>query len=262
MSRVWRLAIVLALFTMACRAEANIILEVAEDSSGTFTAELGMDDEFRTLLALGTDFLGGAEDLNLPGDIDITNLDQLDQRIVDDMTFFSNTTTFTDIEALEQTLLDQAGQAATFDEFDLTVDEEGAVLIAKASLPTGDALDPASLPIDLDQLESNFSASVIATLPGDIVEENADTVSDGQLQWNIDITQGVDIEARTTFGGSGFPFWLLVVAVLIVAAAGGLLLFFNRDRATSTKALAGVAAPPPPEGFTTGADGAPDRDAR
>ena len=40
MAKFWRLSIVLALVAVGCRAEANVVLDIAEDGSGTYTVEL------------------------------------------------------------------------------------------------------------------------------------------------------------------------------------------------------------------------------
>ena len=47
------------LFAVSCRAEANVILAIAEDGSGVSTVELGLDDDLQELLASFTGSDGG-----------------------------------------------------------------------------------------------------------------------------------------------------------------------------------------------------------
>lgn len=161
MGRLWRLGIVLALVAVSCRAEANVLLEILEDGSGTYTVELGLDEELEGLLA---SFTGGDGGGILPGfDLDIPGLsgnplESLESRVEGDMTFYADTESFSTPDELER-LIESAGGDNNFETFDLTVEGDIVTLIAQAGPPEGLIPDAGELPISLALIEQAFSSS-------------------------------------------------------------------------------------------------------
>ncbi|MCL1598650.1 MAG: hypothetical protein M3094_05665, partial [Actinomycetia bacterium] len=102
--------------------------------------------------------------------------------------------------------------------------------------------------------EDLFSANVLVSMPGTVIEHNADKVlGDGTLVWKLPLSGSVDIFAKSTFGGSSnsWIIWVLlgVLLVGIIAAVTATIV----SRKESQKAVAAAAAsvpvdatPPPP----------------
>ena len=243
----------LVILTSACRLETNVTINVAEDGSGTFVTELGLDDEMQGLL----ESFGGSEDL-LAG-LDLGGTTPVETRTEGEMTYFAASQAFTDIAELRSILEENQDQAA-FEEFQLDVNEDGALLVAKTGpLSTQDGVDVEALPIDPSALTDDvFSANVFVSLPGKIVRENADEVmSDGRLRWAISLTEPLDIEAESSLTEGGLPWLPIGIAAVAVLGIGGFLVTRRRDD-SSAAALAATQAPPAPMDFggsTPAADG-------
>lgn len=252
MGRLWRLAVVLALLAVACRAETNVVLEIREDGSGTYTVELGLDQELQDLLA---GFTGGEGNGIIPGfDLDVPGLDgnpleSLDSRVEGDMTFYTSTDTFTTTEELER-LVTTAGGENSFETFDVTIDGDLVTLTAQAGAPGDLAGGADELPISLDIIEQAFEASIIVRMPGTVTERNADEVlPDGRLRWEISLTDGVDVRAVSDLSESSFPWWIVIVIIVAALALVGGLWFSRRSAARPAAAVAATTAPPDPRGF-------------
>jgi len=241
MRRTVLAAAAVMMLTTACRAEANLLLDVAEDGSGTVTAEMGLDDE---LLGLMEEAGGGVEDLFdlAPQGDDVTT------RREGDMTFYSLEETFTDTEDLTQRA-QLFGADATFADLELVVADGGAELKARIEAPDstetleglgGDALG--SLGGDV------LSASLIVDLPGQLVTSNADEVlPDGRLKWSIPVFGGtLDIQATTRAGGGGPSIGLILAVVAAVFVIGGAAVWSQRRRRESVTAIEAVEPPPAP----------------
>lgn len=256
MGRLWRLGIVVALVAIACRAETNVVLEIREDGSGTYTVELGLDQELQDLLA---GFTGGSGDGIIPGfDLDVPGLDgnpleSLDSRVEGDMTFYTNTDTFSTTDELER-LIGDAGGDNSFETFDVTIDGDIVTLTANAGAP-GDLADSGDLPISLDIIEQAFEASIIVGMPGTVTERNADEVlPDGRLRWEISLRDGVDVRAVSDLSESSFPWWIVIVIVVAALGLAGGLWYSRRSSARPAAAIAATAPPPDPRGFTEPAE--------
>ena len=145
MGKLWRLTIVLALFAVSCRAEANVILAIAEDGSGVSTVELGLDDDLQELLASFTGSDGGLLPgfdfgalLGVEGDL----LDSSPLRVEDEMTFWGTSRSFATLEELEALVVTATGQF-TFDTFDISLEDEEISVTAAAGAP-GDLIGTSS----------------------------------------------------------------------------------------------------------------------
>ncbi len=242
------LTVLLALALSACRVETNVLLSIDEDGSGTVGFEIGMDQEFRDLMEQSG---GSLDDLltELPdfGGGDVTPITRTDG----DMEYVGATTAVDDISAF-----DFSGSGGEFfSAFSYEYDDKAASLTA--TLSTGDvAGDPADLPFDVSSLTGDlFSANVVVSMPGTVLEHNADRVlDDGTLVWEIPLSGSVDIFAKSTFGGSSnsWIIWVLIGVLLvgIIAAVTATIV----SRKESKKAVAAAAAastavdstPPPP----------------
>ncbi len=247
------LTVLLALALSACRVETNVLLSIEEDGSGAVGFEIGMDQEFRDLMEQSG---GSIDDLigELPdfGGGDVTPITRTDG----DMEYVGATTTIDDISAF-----DFSGSGGEFfSTFSYEYDNKSASLAA--TLSAGDAAgDTADLPFDMSSLTGDlFSANVVVSMPGTVIEHNADRVlGDGTLVWELPLSGSVDIFAKSTFGGSSnsWIIWVLlgVLLVGIIAAVTATIV----SRKESQKAVAAAAAsvpvdsvPPPPP--VTGAE--------
>lgn len=245
MRRMWPVLVVLVVLVSACRLETNLTIELNADASGTLITELGLDQEMRNLL----ESFGGGDDL-LSG-LDLGGGAPTETRIDGEMTYFSATQSFTDLAELDRLVAENQDQAP-FERFEISVDEEGALLIAKAAALTEQGgVDVESLPLDPAGLaDGAFSANIFVKLPGNVVRHNADEVmADGRLRWAISLTDPLDIEAESSFGGDGVPWLPIGITVVAVLAIGAILLRRNR-RDASVDALRATTAPPAPLDFT------------
>jgi hypothetical protein len=241
-----------ALVLTACRAESNIIIDIAEDGSATVSAEIGFDDEMLDLLSQ----TGGdpedliAEDLAPEG----AGFEQY-SRVEGDMTFYGFSSSVDDIS--ENAFL-ELGQdfAADFATFSYESDGGQATLTASiASADIGGGLG--DLPIDPTDITGDiFSANLIISMPGTVIEHNADEVrSDGSLVWDIPLTGTVDVIAVSDVGSgsSSWILWLLLSVLAIGIIAGIAAVIVSRkdskkavDQAAADHAAAASNTPPPP----------------
>ena len=242
------LTVLLALALSACRVETNVLLSIDEDGSGAVGFEIGMDQEFRDLMEQSG---GSLDDLltELPdfGGDDVTPITRTDG----DMEYVGAQTTIDDISAF-----DFSGSGGEFfSAFSYEYDNKSASLTA--TLSAGDtAGDTGDLPFDVSSLtEDLFSANVLVSMPGTVIEHNADKVlGDGTLVWELPLSGSVDIFAKSTFGGSSnsWIIWVLIGVLLIGIIAAVTATIVSRKE--SKKAVAAAAAasaavdstPPPP----------------
>jgi hypothetical protein len=221
MHKLWRLGVVLALIAVGCRAEVNVVVEVEEDGSGIYAAEVGLDEELQEIFA---NFGAETGDFLSNFDLDLPEASETSERVEGDMTYFVTTFSFENPEELDAVIASASTDAGSqFANFNLTVDESGAELDAEIVVPDateglsqaeGLGLDPTLL------TEEFFSVNVIVGMPGTVEESNADrTLSDGRLQWSLPLTGGnVDLYAVSTTGGGGFPWWIFGAALLVLFA--------------------------------------------
>jgi len=244
MRKMWPVLAALIVLTSACRLETNVTIDVAEDGSGTFVAELGLDDEMRGLL----DSFGGSDELLAGLQLgDGTS----ETRTEGEMTYVSATQSFADLDTLREVVRSNQEQI-TFEVFEIDVDDDGARVIAKTgSLAGANDIDTDSLPFDVSSIGPDvFSANIFVKLPGDRATDNADEVmADGSLRWSISVTDPINIEAETTFGGGGLPWLPIGVGAIAVLGVGAFMVARKQGDAAST-ALAATEAPPAPLDFS------------
>jgi hypothetical protein len=232
MTRRWRSFCAVALLIASCRAEATVRLDIEEDGSGRYSAEVGFDEELRQGLAqFGADVEGllSSFDFGIPGSA-------ASERVEGDMTFSVVTASFADANELT-TIIESSLAENPFETFTVEVDEEGARIDAVVELPPAvrqSVADNADLIGNLD-----VSATVVVDLPGTVSEANATSSGpDGELIWDLPLTaERIEIHAVTTYGGTSFPWALLVVAVVAGALLVLWLVWDRRQRHAPAEAI-------------------------
>ena len=207
----------IALLTVACRAEMNVLVDIEEDRSGTIAFEFGLDEEFRELIESsgGTaDDVFGEFDLGMEGGT-------VTERTEGDMVYTGATQDFEDISEVMADLIGDTSEEGMFTEFSFVMDDESAALSATASQSTEDLGD---IPFDPSEITDDvLSANFILGMPGTVTEHNADEVlSDGRLKWSLPILGGTKtFIAQSEFGGGSSLWWLWVIlgVVLVVGVA-------------------------------------------
>jgi hypothetical protein len=229
----------IALLTVACRAEMNVIVNINEDQSGTVAFEFGLDEEFLGII----ESTGGSVD-DLFGELDLgTDEGEATVRTEGDMTFTGVTKEFTDVnEAMDELTGVSDSEDPLFQDFSFTMDDKTAELTAKISAPEEDlgdiGLDPSALTGDL------FSANFILGLPGTVVEHNADDVlADGRLRWDLPILGGEkDIYAKSEFGSSNLWWLWIVLGVVLVVGVAAIVAAIVLGKRQSKQAVTDAAA--------------------
>ncbi len=223
MHKLWRIAILLALITSACRIEANVDLVIEEDGSGTYASEIGYDEEL-------AEALGGFIDIGdalSSFEFGVPN-STTSERVEADMTYSVVSSSFDDANTLA-TQIQENLEDNTFDRFDLSVDEEGATVDLALQIPEDIAGQLSQAGGLADTLNAEFQISV--TMPGRIVSSNADRTVDNQLIWEVDFTDpDVVITAESTFQEDSFPFWIIILLILVAAALAGWWFWSRRQQ--------------------------------
>ena len=217
MKKLILLVVGIALLTVACRAEMNVLVDIEEDRSGTIAFEFGLDEEFRELIESSggtTDDVFGEFDLGMEGGT-------VTERTEEEMVYTGATQDFDDISDVMADLIGDTSDEGMFTEFSFVMDDETAALSATASQSTEDLGD---IPFDPSEITDDvLSANFILGMPGTVVEHNADEVlSDGRLKWSLPILGGTKtFIAKSEFGGSSSLWWLWVIlgVVLVVGVA-------------------------------------------
>ena len=230
----------IALLTVACKAEVNVLVDINDDRSGTLAFEFGLDDELRGLLESS----GGSAD-DLFGELDLGVAAEggtVTERTDGDMTFTGATQDFDDISDVIQDLVGETAGDAMFSDFSFVMDDESAAFAATATGEEQDlgdlGLDPAALTGDV------FSANFILGMPGNVVEHNADEVlSDGRLKWALPILGGTKtLEAKSDFGGSSLWWLWIVLGVVLVVGVIAIVAAVTLGRRQEKQAVADAAA--------------------
>ena len=225
--RLLLLSMVGALLLTACELRIFADLVIDEDESGTFAAELSMDDALASLVGaeLGRELPDG-EDM-FPDNWSIAVVSE------DGFEGIRATVPFGSLTGLREVLL---GLAATEGQFA----ELGVLDFLAAGLPTregdtfrftltipaglegllGEGLAESPLPVDLGMLDQVFDIRLSVMLPGEIVSHNADLHTGNLLVWNLSLTDsGRTLEAESQLRGPGVHMaivWVAVAAALII----------------------------------------------
>src|SRR3972149_3304499 len=240
MRRLIVMASLLALVATACKIETNIGAVINANGSGTIVTEIGMDEEAKGffLPEAGADPFEG----NALADCEGARTRE-EQR--GDLTFYIIECDVADITEFENTLTSTENTMLT--SFDITVTDTLVSVSGTASAE--DALGSEVEGFDPALLEESISAHLKITLPGRILNHNADSQSGNTLTWDIPILGGtLDVEASSDpsgtpagGGGGGFPTWLIAVIVVVVLGGGDYLWTQNKKKGTPAPA----DTPPP-----------------
>ena len=146
--------------------------------------------------------------------------------------------------AIEQQM--PGGTEGAIEEFQLTITEERVEVTGRGSA-VGIADDAGGM-LSPEQLADAFSIHLVLTLPGRILEHNADEQDGNTLTWAVPVTGGaIDIQAasdprQSPAGGGGFPLWAIIVIAAVVVAGIAAVAIIGRRRTATTP-----PPPPPPE---------------
>ena len=250
MRRILNLVAALALLTTACKIEINAELSINADGSGTVTMEIGYDDE---ILALAE--AEGESPESMLGDFDLADMPdaEVSTERRGDMNFTIvkvPVDDFTDAASLGGELT-----SGLTDDFQITVTDD--LVSVKGVAALDDALGgggeaPAFPP---EMMAEFFSINIRVTMPGKILDHNADAQDGNTLTWAVDLTVGtLDISAesdpRASSGGSSsVVLYALIAAAVLIAAF--LFWWMKMRKDSGTPAAAAAPAPimddnPPP----------------
>jgi len=254
MKKLVLLIVGIALLTVACRAEMNVLVDINEDRSGTAAFEFGLDEEFLGVIESS----GGSVD-DLFGELDFpADEGTATVRTEGDMTYTGVSKEFTDVnEAMGELAGVTGSDDQLFQDFSFTMDEETAELTANVSAPEEDlgdiGLDPSALTGDV------FSANFILGMPGTVVEHNADEVmADGRLRWDLPILGGdKDIYAKSEFGSNSLWWLWIVLGVVLIVGVAAIIAAVVMGKRQSKQAVADAASQYP-EPAVTAAPGSDD----
>jgi len=251
MKKLLLLIAAIALLTVACRAEMNVLVDINEDRTGTAAFEFGLDDEFLGVIESS----GGSVDdlfgeLDFPADEGTATL-----RTEGDMTYTGVTKEFTDVnEAMGELAGVTGSEDQLFQDFSFTMDEEMAELTANVSASEEDlgdiGLDPSALTGDV------FAANFILGMPGTVVEHNADEVmADGRLRWDLPILGGdKDIYAKSEFGSSSLWWLWIVLGIVLIVGVAAIIAAIVMGKRQSKQAVSDAAAQYPQPAVTETAE--------
>ncbi len=251
----------LALLTSACKFQVNMLVDVNQDGSGAIATEMGMDQEFLDLIKSNG---GSPDDITSQFDTDLPGAKPY-QREEGDFTYYGVRKEFDDITQAGE-FLSRGGPNSPFESFSLTMDDRGTQLDAKVKVPS-DLGGNNELGIDPSQLAGDFfTFRLVASLPGKVVEHDADEVlPDGRLVWNLPVTGGEKtIHVRTEYGGGSLGWlWILLAILVIVGVAAAIVaVLVSRRRSVDavTEASSAFTAPAGDDA-PTGTEPAPSADA-
>lgn len=232
----------LALLLAACRAEINLVIDVAEDGVTTAAVEIGMDEEFQQLIGSGggdpSEILGGGFDFGAVGE------GESYQREEDGLTYWGSEATFSSFEELSANLANPADGDSPFSSFSFEQDDEQATLRATLSTPE-DEVNTGEIPFDPSQITSEvFAVNLIFGMPGNVEEHNADRVlADGRLLWEIPLVGGEkEVFAQSSFGSSSLWWVWLVLGIVLVAGIAAVIIATMRSRRRSEEAIEAAGA--------------------
>lgn len=236
------LLLTFAIVLTGCKVRVDSHITVEENGSGTFAIEMSLDEEFRQLSEQsdegGIDFEEGIEDIpsgwsvesfvdgefeGIRAAVEFADFADLDRRLVE-------LAESGDADTSAPTFLDQSGLTRNGDRFEFKTELTGLEDDLSGLTSGGDGditfegLDPAAL------FGQVFEIRFVVSLPGKIVNHNADSVDGNTLTWNVGFDdQGRTLQAVSDIGGgSSVP--VLGVVALVAAAILGLALFLRRRR--------------------------------
>ena len=239
MRRLIVMASLLALVATACKIETNFGAVIGANGSGTMVAEVGMDEEAQGFLLTDTTDPFEGNDLAECEGARTREENRGDMKFwiiecdVDDITEFESMMSTSDNTFIQ--------------DFNITVTDTLVTVSGTASAE--DTLGSEAEGFDPTVFEESISANLKITMPGRILEHNADSQSGNTLTWEIPVLGGtLDVQASSDptgnpagGGGGGFPIWL--IAVIVVVVLGFVYYLYTQNK---KKGDAASAATPPP----------------
>lgn len=244
-------AVVLFVLVLAgCRIETNVGIALEADGSGTASIDIGMDDEALSFVettgqdfasACSTDGIGDLVGENpLEGVLGAGQSEATAEVVEEDgLTICRTSFAFDDVTAIADST-DTEGLAL---DVSITADEVSVNGVLAGEAAGGDE-GLGDLGFDLSLLEDAFSVNLRIAMPGEVIESNADTtLSDGTLEWNVDLFGGGDTVIQATSdpnaGGGGGSATTLIIVLAVVALAAVAVFLFMRSRQKPAAATAG-----------------------
>jgi len=241
MKRLLPLLALLILLTAACRIETNIGAQINADGSGVISAEVGLDDEAADVL----EQFGGGEDPFAENPLADYPEAELREETRGGMNFRIWSAQVDDIESVLQEQM-VSGPDSFIEELNLDITPNRVEVVARttAGASIGD-LEGIGDFMSAEELAESFAINLRLTLPGKILEHNADAKDGNTLTWRIPITgEALDVRAvsdPTQSEGGGFPLWAIIVIAAVVVAGIGAVALLGRRRSRTA-----VPPPPPP----------------
>ncbi|MEX0825372.1 MAG: hypothetical protein WD184_01235 [Acidimicrobiia bacterium] len=259
MRRLIVLAALVAVVASACKIETNFGVVINADGSGTIKAEVGMDDEAQQfLLTEGGDPFEGNDLSEVPGAVQTTETrGDLDYWIIE--------VPVADVTQIEEDVT--SAENSLLSEFDVEVTD--TLITVRATAAAEDAIGEDTEGFDPSVLEDSLSFNVRITLPGKILEHNADSREGNTLIWAVPILGGtLDVQAQSDpsqpedgGGGGGIPMWVWI-AIAAAVVAGAVYYFMQQQKkAGASPAVTGemqAAAPAADDPFAVTAPPAPE----
>lgn len=239
MKRGMGLALLLLVLS-ACEIRVEQLTELNEDGSGTVSASLAMDEEFRDLLALGDstqDPLAQIESQTPEG----WQSDRFTEGGFQGVRISRGFADLDEFRTAASEMMDDPTQGI-FESY--RISQEGRLFRFDARLGDLPAQLGDELPIRGQALDELLQVRVMVRLPGRITEHNADQIEDGLLVWEVAVSEGSrNLSARSSTYGPGV--WLAAALVALVAVVVGAALFArSRRRTPEVQAPEEVPAPP------------------
>lgn len=246
----------LALALSACTIRFDMGVDVKEDESGTFTVFVGLDKEMQDLMAQS-----GGEDTNI--------VDQLTNQVPEgfEVEDYSEdgfdgariTGTFSSLDDLNTRLTEAGGGESTalggdvVNSFQFTHDGDEFHFSADVSALGQDLTDTLGQ-AGSDEIPSGFDTSMLSdlfdmrfrlTLPGEIKENNADSVSGNTLTWKLALDEQRDaLEAVSSTAGGSSALLIGGAAVIAAALLGGGVAMGRRRKKAAVDAVESAPASP------------------
>jgi hypothetical protein len=220
----------LAFLAAACQFEMNANVSINTDGSGTITYEIGFDDAAAALIPQGAldDPVSWTPLAFIPG-AEITELDR------GGLHYYVVTVESEDIAADIEEIITRS-QRAIVQEFTLSISDDRMEVTARANASAVFADVAGMMPSS--QLEQLVAVNLMLTLPGEIIEHDADSSDGNTLTWSIPVTGDEMAEINVlsnpaaSSGQSSLLGWLLAGAGAALFLAGALFFFARRSRRT------------------------------
>lgn len=229
MRRLIIMASLLALVATACKLETNIGAIINADGSGTVVTELGMDEEAKGI------FLQDGADPFEGNDLSTCEGAERSEEQRGDMTFYILACDIADLAEFEQALT--SSENTMLSTFDITVTD--TLVTVSGTADASNTLGSEAEGFDPAIFEESISANLKITMPGSIIEHNADSRNGNTLTWEIPVLGGVlDVQASSNPAGTpasggdggGFPTWLIAVIAVVVLGGGYYLWTQNKKK--------------------------------